>query len=144
MYFSCSGKKSTKRIRLKGRYEQMRPLKKPPPHRRKVHPNTNTLPNHPRPQQVFRWGPGGGLGGGRLKVGVVVLETEAVTKDFAVSASPSRFLWFVSCAATRNEHITSFESRLFGNACLFSLSVLLLWQVIECAKMCATEVRYVF
>ena len=31
--FSCSGKKRAKRSRPKGRYEQMRPLRYPPPHR---------------------------------------------------------------------------------------------------------------
>ena len=41
-----------------------------------------------RLESIFRRGPGGGLGGGRLKVGVEVLDTEAVTKGFAVSASP--------------------------------------------------------
>ena len=30
MYFSCFGKKSTKRSRVKGRFEQMRPLYNPP------------------------------------------------------------------------------------------------------------------
>ena len=34
MYVSCLGKKRTKRSRVKGRYEQMRPLYNPPPHRR--------------------------------------------------------------------------------------------------------------
>ena len=41
MYFSCFGKKSTKRSRAKGRYGQMRPLYNPPPHR---HPAFKNVP----------------------------------------------------------------------------------------------------
>jgi len=40
-YFSCVGKKSTKRSRVKGRYVQMRPLYNPPPHR---HPAFKNVP----------------------------------------------------------------------------------------------------
>ena len=39
--------------------------------------------------------------------------------------SPSRFLWFVSCAATRNEHITSFERSLCGHSCFFLFPVII-------------------
>ena len=41
MPFSCFGKKRAKRSRLKGRYEQMRPLKYPQPHR---HPAFKNVP----------------------------------------------------------------------------------------------------
>lgn len=58
-----------------------------------------------RPAPVRRRGPGGGLGEGGSKAGYKCWFCGAVTKAFAGSTSPSRFLWFVSCAATRNEHI---------------------------------------
>ena len=48
---------------------------------------------------------GRGSGGGWLKVGETMWLKSAVAKDFADNASPGRFLWFVSCADTRNEHI---------------------------------------
>jgi len=41
MPFSCFGKKRAKRSRVKGRYEQMRPLYNPPPHR---HPAFKNVP----------------------------------------------------------------------------------------------------
>lgn len=47
---------------------------------------------------VHRRGPGGGLGEGGSKAGYKCWFCGAVTKAFAVSTSPSRFLWFVSCA----------------------------------------------
>ena len=54
---------------------------------------------------------GRGSGGGWLKVGEVMWLKSAAAKDFADNASPGRFLWFVSCADTRNEHITVFWGR---------------------------------
>ena len=41
-----------------------------------------------------------------LKVGESMWLKSAAAKGFADNASPGRFLWFVSCADTRNEHIT--------------------------------------
>ena len=43
-----------------------------------------------------------------LKVGLKTRDKTAAAKGFADNASPGRFLWFVSCADTRNEHITVF------------------------------------
>ena len=43
-----------------------------------------------------------------LKVGLKTRDKTAAAKDFADNASPGRFLWFISCADTRNEHITGF------------------------------------
>ena len=49
-YFSCFGKKSTKRSRVKGRFGQMRPLYNPPPHR---HPAFKNVPIFERLHFVY-------------------------------------------------------------------------------------------
>ena len=54
-----------------------------------------------RSQPHPRRGPGRGLGEGGSKSGRKCRFTCTVTKDFAVSTSPSRFLWLLSCAETR-------------------------------------------
>ena len=54
-----------------------------------------------RSQSHPRRGPSGGLGEGGSKSGRKCRFTFAITKDFAVSTSPSRFLWLLSCAVTR-------------------------------------------
>ena len=46
----------------------------------------------------------------RLKAGEAAWLKSAAAKDFADSASPGHFLWFVSCADTRNERITVFRA----------------------------------
>ena len=42
-------------------------------------------------------GPGGGLGGGRIEVGVTGRESTAAPRDFALSASPKLLLCLLSC-----------------------------------------------
>jgi len=69
---------------------------------------TQAVPDKNRLQPSHRLTAGWGAGGGRLKGGLPTLDLPMVPKGFAVSASPSRFLWFVSCAGTRNEHPPSF------------------------------------
>ena len=51
-----------------------------------------------RIKPVHRRGPGRGLGEGGSKAGYQCWLILVATKDFAVSASPRRLLWFVSCA----------------------------------------------
>jgi len=52
-------------------------------------------------QPVLRRGPGGGPGEGGSKSGNKSRLTNAVTKGFAVSASPGRFLWYFLVRNTR-------------------------------------------
>ena len=54
-----------------------------------------------RSQPVLRRGPGGGPGEGGSKSGNKSRFTNAVTKGFAVSASPGRFLWYFLVRNTR-------------------------------------------
>ena len=57
------------------------------------------------PHKSIDGGRVGVLGEGGSKSGYGCQFLSAEKKDFAASASPSRFLWFLSCAVTRKEQV---------------------------------------
>ena len=79
--------------------------------RRPLHWLRTIVPFLFRPQPVFRRGPGGGLGGGRLKVGRIGFAISAVPKDLAVSASPQTVSFGTFLVRTQEKYIRPLSSR---------------------------------